>query len=309
MSGQKHIRFDWAIKKMLRNKANFDILEGFLSELLFQDIKILEIVESETNKEEENDKYNRVDILVKSTHGELMLIEVQNEKHDDYFHRMNYSQAKLTSEHLWQGDKYSELKKVYSINIVYFELGQGKDYIYVGHTKFEGIHNHDILQLSDKQKKIYPVQEVSDIFSTYYIIKVNNFNKIAETTLDEWIYFLKTSEIKEEFKAKGLTAAKERWRIDNLSQYEKEQYENWVKIERIRESEIETANSDGYFKAKKELTPIIEEERKQKEEERKQKELAEQKIIESAKEMKNYGMPIELIQKVTGLSKEEVEKL
>ena len=58
------VRFDWAIKHILRDKANFDILEGFLSALLEDDnIKILSILESETNQEKELDKYNCVNIL------------------------------------------------------------------------------------------------------------------------------------------------------------------------------------------------------------------------------------------------------
>ncbi len=65
------IRFDWAMKKLLRDKANFDVLEGFLSELLSEDIVIKKILESEGNKEEENDKHNRVDIFVEDTKGEL----------------------------------------------------------------------------------------------------------------------------------------------------------------------------------------------------------------------------------------------
>ncbi|WP_448529757.1 hypothetical protein, partial [Raineya sp.] len=59
---KKLIRFDWAIKRLLRNKANFVVLEGFLSELLFEDIKIKEILESEGNQDSWEDKYNRVDI-------------------------------------------------------------------------------------------------------------------------------------------------------------------------------------------------------------------------------------------------------
>ena len=66
---KKLIRFDWAMKKMLRHKANFDILEGFLSELLEEDIKIKQILDSESNKETEDDKYNRVDILVENSKG------------------------------------------------------------------------------------------------------------------------------------------------------------------------------------------------------------------------------------------------
>ena len=43
---RKLISFDWAIKRILRSKANFEILEGFLSELLKEDITILEVLES-----------------------------------------------------------------------------------------------------------------------------------------------------------------------------------------------------------------------------------------------------------------------
>ena len=65
MTQRKHIRFDWAIKRLLRQKADFGILEGFLSELLKEDVRILEIIDSESNKESEEDKHNRVDVLVK----------------------------------------------------------------------------------------------------------------------------------------------------------------------------------------------------------------------------------------------------
>lgn len=44
MKVKQLIRFDWAMKRLLRNKANFDILEGFLSELLKEDIKIKQIL-------------------------------------------------------------------------------------------------------------------------------------------------------------------------------------------------------------------------------------------------------------------------
>ncbi len=53
---EKHIRFDWAIKRLLRNKANFVVLEGFLSELLKFDVRIQEILESESNRQHPYDK-------------------------------------------------------------------------------------------------------------------------------------------------------------------------------------------------------------------------------------------------------------
>lgn len=302
MSKNKHIRFDWAIKRLLRQKANFDVLEGFLSELLKFDVKIQEIIESEGNKEDENDKFNRVDLFAKDEKDDLILIEVQNEKEHDYFHRMNYAQAKAITEHINSGDEYENVKRVYSINIVYFELGQGKDYVYYGKTEFTGIHQNDVLQLSPTQEELYTAGNIAELFAQYYIIKVNNFNDVAKDTLDEWIYFLKHSEIKEEFKAKGLQEAKEKLRVDNLKGYEKEKYDNYIKEQRIRSNEIQSAVYDSLKKLSEKLEPQIAEERRQKEE-------ALAKVYESARQMKSFGMPVEAIEKATGLSKEEIENL
>ena len=57
----RYIRFDWAVKRLLRNKANFGVLEGFLTVLLGEPIRIVEILESEGNQLNETDKFNRVD--------------------------------------------------------------------------------------------------------------------------------------------------------------------------------------------------------------------------------------------------------
>ncbi len=319
MNKNKHIRFDWAIKRLLRQKANFDVLEGFLSELLKFDVKIQEIIESEGNKEDENDKFNRVDLLAKDENNDLILIEVQNEREHDYFHRMNYAQAKLITQHIAAGDNYEKIKKIFSINIVYFKLGQGDDYVYVGKTQFRGLHQNDILQLSEKQKKLYTANEVSDLYANYYIIKTNNFDDVAKDTLDEWIYFFKNSEIRDEFKAKGLREAKEKLRIDNLGGYEKEKYDNYIKEQRIRANEIESAVYDEIQKIESKLLPqieeaqkLIEKERRQKEEAQKQKKEALAKEYQTrillAKTMIKFNIPIENIMESTGLNKEEIEK-
>ena len=292
---QTHIRFDWAIKKLLRNKANFDILEGFLSELLFEDIIIQEILESNSNKEDAFDKSNIVDILVKNSNNQLMLIEVQNEKEHDYFHRMNYGQAKIISEHLSAGDKYEQVIKVYSINIVYFELGQGDDYIYKGETSFKGLHTHSDLELSKKQKQLYKLEKPQNIFATYYLLRVNNFNDVAKDSLDEWIYFLKNSEIKDGFKAKGLAKVKEKMRVDSLSKEEKVAYNDYIKAERIRLGEIDTAIEDGKELAKKEFLPLIEEANRLKEEERRQKVEAHSNLKKIIQKLMQKGFSIQEI--------------
>ena len=299
---QKHIRFDWAIKKLLRNKANFEILEGFLTELLMQDIFVEEIIESESNKENPYDKSNRVDILVKNHRGELMLIEIQNENEYDYFHRMNFGQAKLISENIFAGNKYSAIKKVYSINIVYFDLGQGSDYIYVGETIFKGMHDHDELSLSAKQQEIYSLEKPRDIFATYYLLRLNNFDDKPENTLDEWVYFLKRSEIEDNFKAKGLQKAKEAMRIDNLNPSEREDYDNYVKVHRIRLGEIDTAWEDGRDEAKKEFMPMIEEAKAREEDLKKS-------LKNTILHLQSLGMDLTQIEKITGKTSEEIRNI
>ena len=122
------ISFDWALKRLLRNKANFGVLEGFLSELLRQNITITNILESEGNQEHDKDKYNKVDLLVENDKKELIIIELQFYSQIAYFHRMLYGVSKSIAEHISVGDDYKKIRKVYSINIVYFDLGKGDDY-------------------------------------------------------------------------------------------------------------------------------------------------------------------------------------
>ncbi|MDQ1266670.1 MAG: hypothetical protein QG635_1822, partial [Bacteroidota bacterium] len=224
---KRYISFDWAIKKLLRSKANFGILEGFLSELLGKDIKILRLLESESNKEDQFDRSNRVDMLVEDIRGELIIVEVQNNRQMDYMQRMLYGASKALIENIDEGIPYSDVKKVISVNIIYFDLGQGEDYIYHGSTKFLGIYKNDELQLSGKQKEAFKVEKIHELFPEYYIIKVNNFNDVAKNTLDEWIYFLKNEDIQTEFKAKGLREAKKKLDIMKLNKEELSIYKRY----------------------------------------------------------------------------------
>jgi predicted transposase/invertase (TIGR01784 family) len=248
MKTRSLISFDWAMKRLLRSKANFEVLEGFLSELLRRDIKIKHISESEGNKTDETDKSNKVDILVEADAQEIIIIELQYDSENDYFQRMLYGTSKVITENISEGDPYSKVRKVYSVNIVYFDLGTGKDYIYHGVNRFTGIHTHDELQLTARQKKLYGKTYPGELHPEYYIIKVKNYDEIARDTLDEWIYYLKTNIIKEESTAKGLQKARKILSYDHLTDAEKKDY--WLHIEtrRIRESEIQTALDEGMDK-------------------------------------------------------------
>ncbi len=230
------ITFDWAMKRLLRSKANFDILEGFLSELLTDDITILEILESESNKETRQDKFNRVDLKVKNNKNELIIIEVQYAREFDYFHRILLGVSKVITEHIQESETYHQVVKVISINILYFDLGQGEDYIYHGTTNFRGVHKDDELRLSHRQKELFDKKNVSDIYPEYYLLKINQFNDVAKDSLDEWIYFLKNEEVKDGFKARGLKKAKEVLDVMRLSEQERGVYEAYLEDLRYQAS-------------------------------------------------------------------------
>jgi PD-(D/E)XK nuclease family transposase len=254
------IRFDWAVKKLLRDKANFGVLEGFLTELLGFGVTIQQILESESNKQYKEDKFNRVDMLVRTDEDELMLIEIQNDAETDYFHRILYGASKLVTEYVKEGEGYLSVKKIISISILYFRLGQGSDYVYEYEGKFVGRHLKDTLYPNVWQKNRFAIKEVADIFPKYYILKINNFNNIAKDNLDEWIYFLKNSEILSTFKAKGLKEASEKLQIDQLPEEERKAYNRfreslWMEkdmldtADRIRTESIQIKSAKKFIEA------------------------------------------------------------
>jgi len=252
MAKRRLITFDWALKRLLRNKANFDILEGFLSELLKDDITILEILESESNRETRDDKLNQVDLKVKDQHGDVIIIEVQYAREYDYFHRMLFGVSKVITEHMQKGQRYAEVVKAISVNILYFDLGQGDDYVYHGTTTFRGVHTNDELQLSGKQKKLFNKQRVADIYPEYYVLRVNSFDDVARDTLDEWIYFLKHAEIKDEFRARGLQKAKEVLDVLRLSPEKRQVYETYMEDLRHQDSIYFSYRYDGFVEGRAE---------------------------------------------------------
>ena len=301
------ISFDWAMKRLLRQKANFGILEGFLSVLLKRDIIILNLLESESNAGEEEQKTNRVDMLVENEDKERLIIELQYSKEFDYrygepFQRMLFATSKHLTETLQKGNPYQDIKKVYSINLIYFDLGHGTDYVYHGKTEFIGIHQNDVLGLSVRQKELFLKDNVYEIFPEYYVIKINNFDDIAKDNLDQWIYYFKNGKIKDEFNARGLAEVKSQLQFDELSEPERQAYNRHEKMLLSERGIISTARIEGLADGRAEG-------RVQGRAEGKAEGKAEgekQAKIETALKMKNKGFEDSVIAELTGLSLDEV---
>ena len=307
------IRFDWAMKRLLRNKANFSVLEGLLTTLLNEKITIQKLLESESNQEDEFDKYNRVDMLAENSKGELVLIEVQNNNEYAYFQRMLFGTSKLVTEYINRGEGYDKVRKVYSVNIVYFSLGHGTDFVYHGKTEFRGIHNGDILQLTPFQKQTFKVDAVSQLYPEYYILKVNDFNQVARSPLEEWIYYLNTGNIPSDATAPGLEEARERLKLDCMTKGELSAYYRHLDNVVNLRSNIQTERMEGRMEGREQglaegREQGLAEGRAEGMEEGLEKGRMETNI-ENARNLKKLGVAIDIISQATGLSKKDIETL
>lgn len=247
MAGLKdrYIRFDWAIKRLLRQKANFDVLDGFLTVFLNQKVKVIEILESESNQQDSTDKFNRVDIKAKDEKGDIIIVEVQNTTELYYLERILYGVAKAITEHIDLGNSYKEVKKIYSISILYFDLGKGSDYLYVGQNNFIGVHTKDQLQVNAKEKGTIVKKSPSDIFPEYILVRVNEFNKVAVTPLEEWIDYLKNGEIRPDTQAPGLQEARKKLQYYSMNDADRLAYDKHIDSVMIQNDVLESARDEG----------------------------------------------------------------
>ena len=240
-----YIRFDWAMKHMLRDKANFGILEGLVSVLLGEEVKIDEILESEGNQESERDKFNRVDIKARNSKGHIILVEVQLTRQLYYLERILYGVCKTITEHISIGDKYDQIKKVYSISILYCDYGRGDDYVYHGETRFKGIHTGNDLLVSTKEEGVIVQHLPREVFPEYYLVRVNHYNKIPESPLDEWMTYLKTGKIKEDTRVPGLQEVKKKLQYLSMTPQERSEYDAHMDSIMVQNDVLDTARDEG----------------------------------------------------------------
>ena len=289
----KYIRFDWAAKNILRNKADFVVFEGFISVLVKEKVQIVELLDSESNQESRDDKYNRVDIKAKNSKGEIILVEIQQTRE----------------------------KKVFSINILYFNLGEGSDYLYHGQATLMGVHDGDMLTLTEHEREDLKVVSPEDIFPEYYVIRVNEFDKLATDPLEEWMRYLKDEYISPDTTAPGLKEAKERLEYLRMTPEQQRAYDHYVdtmirdadvyrtqmlEIKIAREKVLAEGRAEGIAEGRAEG---IAEGRAEGIAEGRAEGIAEGRAEEklaNARSLKVNGVPVDVIVKSLGLTEEEV---
>jgi predicted transposase/invertase (TIGR01784 family) len=297
------VRFDFAIKRLLRHKADFVVLEGFLTSVLRKQVKIQEILESESNQPEEDSKFNRVDMLVKLDGKDLASIEVQNDYEKDYFHRILFGASKAVCEHIKLGEGYEKIKKVYSVSIIYFDIGDGKGVVYHGKTEFRNIDNaRDILYLDERQRDLFKAKTPADIYPEYYILRLKEFDPGQKETkknanLVEWLRFLKTDQIPKTAKAPGLQAARERLAPSLMTPEELAAYKKHLESVEFKSNLASSNYWAGLYDGKQEGLAEG------------RAEGARSATLENASNLKLAGVALDVIAQATGLTVAEVNAL
>ena len=232
-----------------------------------------------------DDKFNRVDIKAKNTKGDIILIEIQNTRELYYLERVLYGVAKAVTEHLHLGQDYSGVKKVYSISILYFDIGVGTDYLYHGQNQFVGVHTHDHLQVNTKERGAIVKRLPSEIFPEYILVRVNEFDKVAVTPC--------------------LEEAREKLRYYSMSPEERYAYDEHLNAIMIQNDVLSTAKFEGREEG---LAEGLAEGREEGLIEGREEGRVEERL-ETDRRMRSDGLSMEMVVRYTGLSEEEINKL
>lgn len=304
----RYIRFDWAIKRILRDKANKEVLEGLITVLLGEPVTITEILESESNKERFEDKSNRVDVKAKTAAGEYIIVEVQLTKERDFFQRILFGTATTINDQIGIGKDYSVIRKIYSINILYFEFGCGDDYAYHGVTTFRGMTKKDsVLQLKTPSEEKYISESTKrmtmpeEVFPEYFLLLVSHFNEMARTPIEEWMEYLKDGAIRDDTTTPGLQAARKKLAIMSMTEKERREYRDFMVSVHAAKDNWDTmrdeARAEGLAEGRAEgrAEGLAEGERN--------------KAMETARRMKAKGYPLEDIAEISGLTVEAINRL
>ena len=219
------VSFDWALQGILRDQANFDLLAGFLSALLAEEMQVVKLLERDAGQGRAANS-NHLDLLVLDSKGASLIVVLQSSYTSRDLIRLPIEAAHLVMQHLETGKRYG-VRKVISIRFCHFPLGaddENRDYVYHGVNQFHGQHDG-----------AYPDRE-ADIFPEYYLIVPDQFPDEVKNALDEWIYFFKHGAIPVEFQAKQIQTARQKLDLRQLSDEERRDHDRFVLTKAVEQT-------------------------------------------------------------------------
>ncbi|WP_341761262.1 Rpn family recombination-promoting nuclease/putative transposase [Candidatus Tisiphia endosymbiont of Thecophora atra] len=278
------VSLDYAIKYLLKDKGDYEIIEGFISAILkdagYLPVKITALLESESNKERKDLKKSVADVIVEDQQGHKYIVEIDRSTTHTFLHKACFNSCRLIVDNISSDQDYSDIKKIFHINLIYFVLSDISSPLYHGQTIFRKMdREHPVdLHLADMGCRFF---DVHNVFPEYFVISVPLFDGIIKDELDEWLYFAKHSEVKDDFKSPYMKKVAECLSVLKMTPEERQHYQNYVNESLKERDYIVAARTEGR---------------------------AEEKIA-MAKKMLKENFSIETISRIIELSIEEIEVL
>jgi predicted transposase/invertase (TIGR01784 family) len=280
---------DFGFKKIFGEEASKPLLLDFLNALLPDNHKIVDLTfkNNEQLGQTELDRKAIYDIFCENEKGEKFIVELQKAKQNYFKERTVYYSTFPIREQAEKGEWNYNLKAIYCIGILDFTF----DDYETEPEKSEVVHT---IKLKNQHGKTFYDK------LTFIYLEMPNFKQTEtelETRLDKWLYFIKHLEdfqtIPTIIADEVFSQAFEKAELAKFGQAELANYENSLKIYRDLKGVIDSAFDEGKLEGK--LEGILEGKLEGK--------------LETAKSAKLMGLKVEDIIKLTGLTKEEIERL
>jgi len=306
------ISFDFAIKFLLKSKEDYEIIEGFLSALFvannYKPVKITALLESESNKEAAHLKKSVADLIVEDTDGNKFIVEIERSFTPNFTHKACFNTARLISDSLSTSQDYSKIQKIFHISLLYFETAGMEKPIYHGKTIIHEVDTEHPINIDIMNKGIATFEN-KNIFPEYFFISIPRFNDQIRSEMDEWLYMMKNSEVKADFKSPYMARVAKRLKVLRMTDEERIEYHKYLKESAVQEDILNAANSKGLAEGlQKGMSQGLEKGRKEGREEGRE-EGAKLTKIEVAKTMLVKGLDINLISQISELSIDEIMEL
>ena len=283
------VSFDYAIKYLLKDKGDYSIVEGFISALLktkgYKDVKIVALLETESNKEDSKSKRSLADLIVEDEDHHKYIIEIERNVKDSFIHKSLFNTSRLIVDNLAQREDYTQIIKIFHISLLYFPIGNGNGAIYHGKTIIHEIETNDKLAVHIKNQETSEEFDATDILPEYFYISVPLFNDRLEKEIDDWLHVMKYDEVPQNYHSPYMKQVAEKLSILKMTPEERSNYSYYQKKLYNDRDELQAAEARGEARG------------------------VEKEKIAMAREMLADNESIEKIIKYTKLTIQQIEKL
>jgi len=283
------VSFDYAIKYLLKDKGDYGIVEGFISALLktkgYKDIKIVALLETESNKEDSKSKRSLADLIVEDEDHHKYIIEIERNVKDSFIHKACFNTSRLIVDNLAQREDYTQIIKIFHISLLYFPIGNGNGAIYHGKTIIHEIETNEKLSVHIKNQETGEVFDATDILPEYFYISVPLFNDRLEKEIDDWLHVMKYDEVPKNYHSPYMVQVAEKLSILKMTPEERANYSYYQKKLYNDRDELQATEARG----KSEENIRVK--------------------IEIAKSLLSQNIDINTISTATGLSVEKINEL